>query len=469
MVDINPQVQYLTVTDDHHQTVTMTQFFTGLTLYFCLTLLAIGGESALIPDKDSTKQKLVTFIDQNLTVATARLEQAVNINSGTLNLAGVKQVGQFYQSQFNAIGFQTHWVDGQSFGRAGHLVAEHLSKHTNAPKILLIGHLDTVFAPADAFQQYRPIDERYVAGPGITDMKGGNSIILLALGALQASGTLDQLSIKVVLTGDEERSGEPLSKSKAALIDAAKWADIALGFEDGDSDIKTAVIARRGSVSWELNVSGKPAHSSQIFQPEVGAGAIFETARILNEFREGLSDYGELTFNPGLMLGGTEVEYDEQSASGRAFGKSNVIAQTTKVTGGLRALTPDELAHAKQVMQNIVQQNLPHTSATLVIDDGYPPMAPTAGNRNLLALYSAASESLGFGPVIAVNPRNAGAADISFTAEYVTMSLDGLGLMGSGGHTKYEIADMQSFGTNAKKAAVLLYYLSQHKTDPTEL
>jgi len=75
------------------------------------------------------------------------------------------------------------------------------------------------------------------------------------------------------------------------------------------------------------------------------------------------------------------------------------------------------------------------------------------------------SESLGYGPVVAVNPRNAGAADISFTADHVDMALDGLGLMGSGGHTKDEVADMTSFNKNMHKAAILIYRLGQLNSD----
>jgi glutamate carboxypeptidase len=291
-------------------------------------------------------------------------------------------------------------------------------------------------------------------------MKGGNVIIISALRALKKLNLLDNVSIKVVLTGDEESSGRPLSKSKKALIEAAKWADIALGFEDGDGNIKTAVVARRGSVNWELDVTGKPAHSSQIFQPDVGYGAIFETARILNEFREKLAGTGSLTFNPGTIVGGTTTQYDSKTATGKTFGKNNVIAKEVKVRGGLRALSMEELNNAKKMMQDIVSHNLPHTSATLHIGDGYPPMAPSEGNLTLLEMYRAVSESLGYGKVEAVNPRNAGAADISFTAGHIKMGIDGLGLMGTGGHTEEEVPDITSLKKNTHKAAILIYRLS---------
>tara|TARA_B110000211_G_scaffold33063_1_gene33398 strand:+ start:3152 stop:4462 length:1311 start_codon:yes stop_codon:yes gene_type:complete len=406
----------------------------------------------------AVEQKITKYIDTNLTQSQALLEKTVNINSGTMNFDGVKKVGAIYQAEFDAMGFDTQWVDGSEFNRAGHLVASY---GNTGPKILMIGHLDTVFAKDDAFQNYSVVDDSHIAGPGITDMKGGDVIIISALQALKDLDLLDNVSIKVVMTGDEESSGRPLSLSKKALVDAAIWADIALGFEDADGDIKTAVVARRGSIGWQLDVVGKPAHSSQIFTDNVGYGAIFETARILNDFREQLAGVGNITFNPGLIAGGTEVEVQPENSIVQGFGKTNVVAKEVTVKGGIRTLTPDELAKAKTVMQEIVADNLLHTSATLTFADGYPPMAPTDKNYALLKMYSDVSESLGYGPVAPVNPRNAGAADISFAADHVDMAIDGLGLMGDGGHTKDEVADMSTFAQNMHKAAILLYRLGE--------
>ncbi len=416
-------------------------------------------QSAALADQN-TEKAIISAVEKGMPQALATLEQAVNINSGTMNFAGVKQVGRLFAAQLGELGFQTEWVEGRGFGRAGHLVA---SFGTKGPKILMIGHLDTVFAKDDDFQKFEPLTDNKVKGPGITDMKGGDVIIISAVQALKAAGVLDGVSIKIVMTGDEESSGKPLVKSKKALIDAAIWADIALGFEDGDGNIKTAVIARRGSVGWTLNVTGRPAHSSQIFTNDVGYGAVLEAARILDGFRKNLSPMDNLTFNPGRIVGGTRTTEDKSTDTGTAFGKTNVVAQTLSVFGGIRAVSPEQLASAKAKMQEIIENNLLHTSATLVFDDGYPPMAPTDGNKELLGLYSQISQSLGYGEVVAVNPRNAGAADISFTAGYVDFALDGLGLMGTGGHTKNETADMTTLKRNTTKAALLIYHLSQEK------
>ncbi len=424
--------------------------FVGMVFMFSQTSMA----------DTATEQKITKHINDNLTQSQALLEKTVNINSGTMNFDGVKKVGAIYQAEFDAMGFDTQWVDGSEFNRAGHLVASY---GNSGPKILMIGHLDTVFAKDDAFQTYSVVDDTHIAGPGITDMKGGDVIIIAALQALKALDLLDKISIKVVMTGDEESSGRPLSLSKKALVDAAIWADIALGFEDADGDIKTAVVARRGSIGWQLDVAGKPAHSSQIFTDNVGYGAIFETSRILNSFREQLAGVGNITFNPGLIAGGTEVEVQPENSIVQGFGKTNVVAKEVTVKGGIRTLTADELAKAKKVMQEVASNNLAHTSATLTFADGYPPMAPTDQNYALLKMYSDVSESLGYGPVAPVNPRNAGAADISFAADHVDMAIDGLGLMGDGVHTKDEVADMSTFSKNMHKAAILLYRLGEAK------
>ncbi|KGJ88188.1 peptidase M20 [Colwellia psychrerythraea] len=410
---------------------------------------------------DINEQDVVKQVELGLPRALKDIEQAVNINSGSMNIEGVKQVGLLANKQLSEIGFEVEWLDGSAFNRAGHILATHQSNKPNAVKILMIGHLDTVFAKNDDFQQFVRLSDTQAAGPGVADMKGGNTIIIAALRALNKLNLLDNVSIKVLLTGDEESSGRPLSLSKKAIVDGAIWADIALGFENGDNNINTGMAARRGYTGWTLNVEGKPAHSSQIFNDEVGYGAIYETARILEAFRAQLEQEENLTFNPGMIIGGTSIDYDAAKSSGSAFGKSNVIAQKAKVKGDLRALSNKQLKSAKQTMQNIVKKNLNHTQAELIFSEGYPPMALTKGNLELLAQYSQVSEDLGYNAIKPANPRKAGAADISFAAEHVDMSLDGLGLMGSGAHTKNEIADLTTLGKNIEKTAILIYRLSK--------
>lgn len=405
-----------------------------------------------------TESKILTNVESNNAEALGLLIKLVNINSGTMNFEGVEKVGSELRKEFDELGFETSWEDGAEFNRAGHLVAKHFGNN-DAPKILLIGHLDTVFEKDSPFQNSEMIDKNTMKAPGIADMKGGDVIMLYALKALKESGQLDNMNIWAVFTGDEEYSGSPLTLSKKALIDAAKWADIAIGFENGDGNPATANISRRGSIKWELKTEGNPAHSSQIFREDVGAGAIFEASRILNAFYEELRSEEFLTFNPGMIIGGTTIEHDEVNKSGTAFGKDNVVSKEVVVSGDLRGLSPEQVERVKRKMQQIVSNNRPQTKATLTFYPGYPPMAPTDGNRELLSIYSELSEDLGQGKVVAVNPLKAGAADVSFTADYVDMAIDAVGMSGADDHTVNETGYIPALLSQTQRAAILLYRL----------
>ena len=428
--------------------------FVFMALMVLGAIIALAARQALSPEE----QAILKHVDAQRDDALKLLERAVNINSGTQNFAGVREVGKLFGAEFQQLGFETRWIDGAAFNRAGHLVAEHAGP---GPKILLIGHLDTVFEPDSPFQKFERLSETAARGPGIIDMKGGDVIIIHALKALAAAGALKSMNIVVVMTGDEESAGDPQSLARQALLEAAEGAAAAIGFEDGDGNPKTAVIGRRGTSAWTVRVKGKPAHSSQIFRRDLGFGAVFEMARIVNAFREELAGEAHLTFNPAVVLGGTQVEFDAAQARGSAFGKDNVIAEHALVSGDLRALSVEQFARARQKMEAIVSDSLPHTSAAITFDEGYPPLAPTEGNRRLLAMYDQASRDAGAGPVTAVNPDLAGAADVSFVAGHVPMILDGIGLMGDGGHTVDETADLRTLSSQMKRAALLLYRLSR--------
>ena len=403
------------------------------------------------------ERAIAAYVDAHNDEALALLERVVNINSGTQNFSGVREVGAVFRAALETLGFTTRWVDGEAFHRAGHLVAEHPG---TGPRILLIGHLDTVFERDSPFQTFQRIDAKTAKGPGIIDMKGGDVIIVQALAAIGAAGALKDMNVTVVMTGDEEDGGRPLLRSREALVAAAKGAEAAIGFEDGPGDPRYAVTARRGTMDWQLRVRGTPAHSSQIFREEYGHGAIFEAARLLNGFREKMAGEEHLTFNPGVILGGTAVDYDAAQTRGSASGKTNVIAGETVVAGDLRTLSPAQLERAMQTMREVVATPSPRTQATLTFGEGYPPLAPADGNARLLAIYDRASRDLGFGPVVAVNPDKAGAADVSFISGEAKMILDGVGLMGHDDHTPGETADLSTLPSQTTRAAITLYRLT---------
>ncbi|UII25651.1 M20/M25/M40 family metallo-hydrolase [Fulvivirga maritima] len=430
-----------------------------LSYIFALCLM-ISAFSVSYAQKGKTEKKIIKTIDQNTEYYTNLLKEAVNINSGTMNFEGVHQVGELFKKELEALGFEAQLTSGEAFNRSGHLIARHNGK--KGPKFLLIGHLDTVFEPNSPFQEWNMKNDSIMNGPGVADMKGGDVIIILAMKALKEAGVLDDMSIEIIMTGDEEKSGSPLNLSKKALTEGAEWADIALGFENADGDPRTIVTSRRGSLGWTLEVEGKAAHSSQVFSEKVGTGAIYETSRILTSFYNELSNEPNLTFNPGFIIGGTQVAMDEDGGGGSAHGKTNVVAQSTIVRGDIRAVSTEQLDQAQKTMQRIVTENYPQTKATLTFSEGgYPPLTRTDGNTQVLTNYNQVSQDLGFGSVTAVNPRNAGAADISFTAGYVNMAADGLGLSGADDHTINETGNLNMLPRQVKRAAVLMYRLSQ--------
>ncbi|MCB7482276.1 M20/M25/M40 family metallo-hydrolase [Christiangramia sediminis] len=427
-------------------------------IFLFIFSFSISGFSQL----NKTEKKIIKAVDMHTDESLKLLEKAVNINSGTMNFKGVREVGELFKAELDKLGFETQLTSGEAYGRAGHLIATHEGKP--GLKLLLIGHLDTVFELDSPFQNSSMENDSIMKAPGVADMKGGDVVIILAMRALKEAGILDEMSVKIVMTGDEEKSGDPIELSKKDLVDGAKWADVALGFENGDGNPGTIVTSRRGSSSWKLEVNGNAAHSSQVFTYKVGVGAIYEASRILNEFYSQLSTEENLTFNPGFILGGTSVDAEEDNMGGSASGKTNVVAQKALIRGDIRAVSQEQLESAKATMAKIVSDNYPQTQTKLSFDDGgYPPLDPAEGNSKLLEFYNEISQDLGFGSVSAVNPRNAGAADISFTAGHVEMAADGLGLSGADDHTVNETGNLNMVSRQAKRAAVLMYRLSQNQ------
>ena len=409
---------------------------------------------------DDNEQAMIRWIDDHSEDAILLLEKTVNISSGTLNIDGVNEVGTAMRAELDALGLETEWIDlPPEMQRAGHLVGR--KPGSDGRKFLLIGHLDTVFEADDEFQAFRR-EGNIGYGPGVDDMKSGNVVIVYALRALRHIGALESLPIVVFYTGEEEKYGKPLSVSRKDLIEAGQWADFSLGFEsaafrDGRD---WATIARRSSSGWRLEVEGRQAHSSNIFSDDVGAGAIFEAARILSAFYDEVRGEEYLTFNAGTIQGGTLIDYDFEQNRGTTFGKTNVVPRKVIVHGGIRTLSPQQLATAQDAMRAVVADHLPQTGASITFDEGYPPMAPTEGNKRLQRMLSEINQLLGRGEMLAYNPSFRGAADISFVAPY-SDSLAGLGAIGSGGHTPNESLELDSMPLAIKRAAILIYRLSR--------
>jgi glutamate carboxypeptidase len=402
--------------------------------------------------------KILKSVEANYSASVKLLEETVRVNSGTQNLEGVKKVGMIYKKFLDDLGFETRWVDmPPSMKRGGHLIGEIKGKR--GKRVLLIGHIDTVFEPSTNDTGWKFMDS-IAMGPGSNDMKGGNMVLLAALKALKDNELLKDRSIMVILHGDEESAGRPIDVSRKDIIELAKRSDAALCFETG-TGFGEATVARRGSSGWKLTVTGRQAHSAGVFGRNTGGGAIYEASRILHRFYTELQEE-YLTYNPGMIVGGTEVLLDSSGTSASVSGKTNIVANTAVVSGDLRFISEEQKNRARDKMRKIVSESLPVTSAVIEFNDGYPSMPPTDGNMALLAELSKVSVDLGKNEVKPYNPGARGAGDISFIAQY-THCLDGLGPLGGRAHAPGEFVNLRTLLDIEKRAALLLYRLTNQE------
>ena len=406
---------------------------------------------------------MVQTVDAEQERTLAMLEKWVNQNSGSLNLEGVTRVGEMLRAELEPLGFKVQWIDMRQTGRAGHIVATHKG-NGRGKRLLLIGHLDTVFEPDSPFQRWERRGNDGI-GPGSGDDKGGMAVMIAALRAMQSAGTLKDADIEVVLTGDEEDNGLPIELARRDLVAAGKRADVALDFEglaqEDGKDIGS--IARRSSGAWTLTVSARSGHSSGIFSPSSGNGAIYELARIIDTFRKELPE-DKLTFNVGIVGGGATAKLDDDRIRLEATGKTNIIPETAVARGDLRAISREQIDRVKARMQAIVAQSpLPGATARLEFDpDEYPPMAPTEGSRAVLAKLNLVNRDMGLEQMGELDPMKRGAGDISFVAQDVD-GLIGLGAASDGDHAPGERVDIASIWKQAKRAAILMTRLSREK------
>ena len=421
--------------------------------------LAVPAHGAVTP----VETRMMRTVDTEQERTLAMLEKWVNQNSGSLNVDGVTKVGEMLRGELEPLGFAVEWIDMKATGRAGHIVARHKG-NGRGKHMLLIGHLDTVFEPDSPFQRWERKGNDGI-GPGSGDDKGGMAVMIAALRAMKAAGTLKNADIEIVLTGDEEDTGSPVEVARRDLIAAGKRADVALDFEglSRESGKDMGSTARRSSGSWTVTVTAKGGHSSGVFSPGAGDGAIYELARIIDTFRRELPE-DKLTFNVGLIGGGDSARLDEGKIRLSATGKTNIIASTAVARGDLRAIDQAQIDRTRAKMRAIVAKPLSGASATIEFDEeGYPPMAPTAASAALLAKLNAVNADMGLPPMEPIDPLKRGAADISWVAKDVDAGINGLGAASRGSHAPGEAVDIASIWRQAKRAAILMSRLAAEK------
>jgi glutamate carboxypeptidase len=409
---------------------------------------ADGDRQSLSP----IENQIIEWVGSQQDEMVSLLEKITNINSGSLNKAGLNQLSSIFEQELDALGFATSRLPGGlidmphcpnsnlSLDLADHVLATRDGEGEGAGKrILLMGHMDTVFPPDSPFQQFS-LDNGGVRGPGVFDMKGGLVILLYALKALDQFDLLEDQHISVLLNSDEEVGS---LSSRAHLEQQAVLHDYGLVFEGSVNN--NQIRQRKGLGQARFVVNGRASHAGAAHQD--GRSAIRELAYKIIEL-ESMTNYESgLTVNVGLVSGGEA---------------RNMVAPCAEAYVDLRYPLPQQGIDAQQQFQRIADTlyGFPADSDDLNtqvwINLHRPPKIPTAESDYLLNRAIAIGRLLGEQIGVA---DSGGGTDGSLTQAAGLPTLDSLGLNGSGGHSQREQADLQSFVQATNRAALLILSL----------
>ncbi|HSK53580.1 MAG TPA: M20 family metallopeptidase [Clostridia bacterium] len=387
-----------------------------------------------------TDQELAALrraVDADLPAFLADLERLVGIDCGSYSPAGVDEVGRWTAAFLERLGARVE-VRPDPGGRFGATVVATFDGPKGAPRVMLIGHLDTVFEPGTAAERPFRIDENGIArGPGVTDMKSG---LLAGLYALKAITTLDPAGGGVpferltFIANPDEEVGSPTST--AHIREAAAEADVALVLEcaRANGDI---VSARKGILDTTITVHGRAAHAG--IEPDKGRSAILEAARLVRGLHALNGRWPGVTVNVGVIRGGT---------------RPNVVAERCQLEVDVRAVSgPDLDAAAAAIAELAGTTELPDTRAELEVRTSWRPMEKTTRSDRLVGHARDVAYRLGFE---VRDAATGGASDANTTSGMGVPTLDGLGPVGGNDHSPEEYLEVASIGPRTTALAGLL-------------
>lgn len=381
------------------------------------------------------------------------LESWANINSGSDNLPGLERMLNALTDSFAPLGGQIQALGlpprSKVISKGERLLipsgrAFRMTKRPEASlQVLLAGHMDTVFSATSPFQTTTRVSPSILRGPGVTDMKGGLVVMLMALKAFESSPFADQLGWEVLIVPDEEVGS---AGSHDLLVQAAQRNDLGLLFEPSLPD-GALVSERKGSASFTVVAKGRSAHAGRDFAS--GRNAISSLSRFIAE-AETLNDLERgLTLNIGYIEGGGPGNIVPDSALCRLNVRMRAMADLTAVQADLRRIISE-----RSESDGVVLQLHEHAS--------HPPKAFDAATRALFDAVNACSEELG---ERLTTRASGGVCDGNTLAAHGLPTLDTLGVVGDHIHTDQEYVLLDSLHTRAALVTQFLTKLAKREVD----
>jgi glutamate carboxypeptidase len=362
----------------------------------------------------------------------AELETLVNIDCGSYTPDGVNRVADAVAASLAELGATVerhHHEPADDEPQLGDLVVGRLAGE--GPRLLLIGHMDTVFDPGTAAQRPYRVDGDRATGPGTSDMKGGLLAGLHALAALRATGA--RPNVTFVANPDEE-IGSTFSGPHIRRLAAHHDAALALECARANGDI---VSARKGIADLAITFHGRAAHAG--VEPEKGRSAILAAARAVQALHDLNGRWPEVTLNAGVIAGGT---------------RPNVVAERCTLQLDLRAATTDAFQQAHGEVERLIgQPAVAGVTARLRTLAQHPPFERSAATGRLAELAISIAGELGFE---LHDTATGGASDANTTAHAGLPTLDGLGPIGGDDHSADEWLDLSSVVPRTSLLAVLI-------------
>jgi len=392
----------------------------------------------LVTGADPELDALRSAVAADLPDYVADLERLVNIDCGSYTPEGVNEIGRWVTGFLTDLGADVD-LRPDPEGRFGNTVVATFDGRAGGPRVVLIGHMDTVFDAGTVAERPFRVDNGIAHGPGVTDMKsgllGGLYAVKAVLGEL---GGLPFERLTFVANPDEE-VGSPSSTPhiRAAAADADACLVLECARANGD-----IVSARKGILDVRIVVHGRAAHAG--VEPEKGRNAILEAARIVRQLHELNGRWPDVTVNVGKISGGT---------------RPNVVPDRCEIEVDVRATTGDGLDAVEAALREIAAATeVPDTTAELEVMAGWRPMEKLARSGRLVEHAQSVARRLGFE---IKDTSTGGASDANSTSGMGVPSLDGLGPIGGSDHSPAEYLELDSVVPRTALLAGLLLAIAR--------